>query len=181
MTYKSILIGLVAFLALAGVASAQSSCPECDEDGDGNTDNPYHSVDAGAILNNTTALADTDVAHSQNDDEKGLWAWLSICLSAMVGPIEDLLGVDTGLDSNTEVFASEDGVDLDATVHFGDETIDFDDSEVGDLDGMTWEAAQDVNAARDELPADVPQAEIPDYDGIDVDVCVTDVVETAGC
>lgn len=181
MTYLRILLGsVVALLAFAGVASAQ--CPECDEDGESNPDNTYHSVDLGALENQTQseALADSDFSHGHQAPGNGFWAWLSLCLHAFVGAIEEALGVDTGIDGNVEAYVDENGADLDATLYVGDERIDFDDSAIGDVDGMTWEVMAEVNAARagtetPELPA------IPEYDGIDVDLCLYADLNVAGC
>lgn len=184
MTYtKRMLLALVVLLGAAGFASAQSSCPECDEDGESNPDNTYHSIDVGAIENATrsAALVDTDAAHGHEvGTESGFWAWLSLCLHAFLGEIEEVLGIDTGVDGNVEVYAEDGGIDLDATLHVGNETLDFDNSEIGDLDGMTWEAMGSVNDARRELPV-TAETRVPDYDSIDIDVCLYADLGVAGC
>lgn len=170
MTCKRILLGLALLLMAAGAASAQSSCPECDEDGKDNPNNTYHNIDVGFVENKTEALVDTDVAHSHEGEDSGFWAWLSICLHAFLGHIEEALGIDSGVDANAEAFVSDEGVDLDATLYVGAERVDFDESAVGDLDGQTWEAMKPVaNLTRESgLPTGTP-----DYQGLDVDVCVT--------
>ena len=176
-----ILLGLAALLAFAGAASAQ--CPECDADGDGNADNTYHSIDLGLVENGTETLVDGDAAHGHLSDGEGFWGWLSLCLHAFLGPIEEALGIDLGLDANSEAYVSEEGVDLDATVYLGEDRWSFDESEIGDLDGMTWEVMSDVNAVRGEAgagPGDYP-AEIPDYEGADVDLCVAGDLTVSGC
>lgn len=180
-TGTKFLMSLAALLAIAGFASAQSVCPECDEDGDGVADNTYHDVDLGVVEDHAEALVDTDLAHGHNDDEKGLWAWFSLCLSAWIGKIEEALGMDTDVDANVDAYVSEDGLDLDATAYLGGERVDFDDSELGDLDGMTWDAMADVHATLGSTGAEIPRAEIPDYQGLDVDVCVNVEIGIIDC
>lgn len=181
MTYLRILLGsVVALLAVAGVASAQ--CPECDDDGESNPENTYHSIDLGALENQTQseALADADFSHAHQAPGNGFWSWLSLCLHAFVGAVEEALGVDLGVDGNAEAYVSEDGADIDATLYVGEERIDFDESAIGDVDGMTWEVMTEVNTMRDgtETP-DLPT--LPDYDGIDADVCLYGDINVAGC
>lgn len=172
-TGTRLIMALLALVAVAGVAAAQSGCPECDEDGDGNPDNMYWSVDGGALGDGGHVLADTDVATSHSDDEKGFWSWISICLSAFVEGVENVLGLDTGIDedAHVEAYVSEDGVDLDASA-LGE--VDFDESELGDLDGMTWEVMQDVNAQREAagIPRYTPLGVPEDVEGGEVDACV---------
>ena len=176
------LIAIAALLALAGVAAAQNTpCPECDPDGEP-ADNSYHSVDLGAVEDNSTeALADTDAAHSHDGDEKGFWTWISICLSAFVQAVEDAVGIHTDVDANVEVYADSEGVDLDASVTgvqhvctaLGvEEPCDwsFDQSDLGDADGMTYEAIATVEATTGE-DLFVP-AVLPDTGDDDTDVCV---------
>ena len=178
------LIVLAAFLAIAGVAAAQDTpCPECDEDGASNADNSYHSIDVGVIEENSTeVLGDTDTAYGHDGDEKGFWAWLEICLSAFVQQIEDAIGIRTDADANVEVYADSEGVDVDASVKgvqyvcdavgvTTDCDQDFDQSELGDLDGMTYEAIAEVEATTGQ-DVFVP-AVLPDTGDSDTDVCVT--------
>ena len=188
-----ILTGLMAMITIAGVASAQNDpCPECDDDGPNNPDNTYSSVDLGVIGNDTEALGDTDWAVSHTDDEKGFWAWLSICLSVFVQHVETLLGMEVDTDANVNAYLSEDGIDLDATVKMEDEvcsgldgnvtsalgdngtcTFSFDRSDLGDLDGQTWEAMGEVNAQLEangvELHVPFPGETVP---SVDEDVCL---------
>ena len=176
-----ILLGLAALLVVAGAASAQ--CPECDEDGDGNADNTYHNVNLGLVENETGTLVDTDAAHGHLSGGQGFWGWLSLCLSVLLAPIEEALGVDLGVDANAEAYVSEEGADLDATLYLGGDRWSFDESEIGDLDGQTWEVMAEANAARNEAgvgPSSYP-AEIPDYEGVNVDVCVVNELHVSGC
>lgn len=182
-------IMLAAVLAIVGVAAAQNNpCPECDPDGDGVYDNPYHSVDVGVIDEDgitesglDEVLADTDVAYANEGDDKGFWLWLAICLSAFLSSVEDTLGIHTDIDANVEVYLESDGVDIDASV-VGTQPIcdavgveedcefNFDESDLGDLDGTTWELIADVEATLGsdvEIPAVVPHTET-----IDVDLCL---------
>lgn len=182
------LILLAALLAIAGAAAAQNDpCPDCDDDGAGNENNSYHSVDVGATVENETGtttkevLADTDSAHSHDDDENGLWLWMAICLSAFLQHVEDVLGIHTDIDVNAEVYAESNGVDVDASLTgaqpacdaIGAQTacaFDFDDSEAGDADGMTWQAIAAAEAATGQ---DVwAPAVIPDTGDSDTDVCL---------
>lgn len=184
-----VLIGIAALLALVGVAAAQNGpCPECDPDGDGVYDNPYHSIDVGAIVENETqvtdeVLADTDVAYANEGDDKGFWLWLALCLSAFSQHVEDLLGIHTDVDANVEVYAESNGVDIDAStsgvqslcesLEVGTdcpEDVNFDRSELGDLDGATWETIATVEATLGE-DIEVP-AVVPDTGSSDTDVCV---------
>lgn len=182
-----VLISLVGLLAIAGMASAQNNpCPECDPDGEP-ADNSYHSVDAGLIDGNATtenaeALVDTDVAYNHDpEDEKGFYTWISICLSAFVDYVEDIVGIHTDVDAHVEVYSDSEGTDVDASVTglqyvCGAANVnmtcdyDFDDSELGDADGMTYEA---IAAAEATTGVDVwVPAVLPDTDDTDTDLCV---------
>ena len=197
-----ILTGLLALLALTGVASAQNDpCPECDPDGGENPDNTYSSIDLGLVGNDTEVLGDTDWAVSHSDDEKGFWAWLSLCLGVFLAHVEEILGVEVDADASVEAYLSEDGIDLDATVQMEDEVCQnvdgnvtaalgdngecvfgFDRSELGDLDGQTWEVMGDANAQLREAGVDVhvpfPGEHAP---SIDEDVCVEAELELGLC
>lgn len=186
---------LLALVTISGVAAAQNApCPECDDDGPDNLENSYSSVDLGYVGNGSEALADTDLATSHLNDDKGFWAWLGICLSAWLEKVGHAIGVQTDVDASAEVYASEDGVDLDANVHgvqrvcaVADETLscdlDFDRSDVGDLDGMTWEVMQDVNAQRDALGLQTPvlPGEGLDAPSADLDLCLHAELEVVAC
>lgn len=188
MRALQVLIMIAAALAVTGVAAAQNNpCPECDPDGEP-VENSYHSVDVGAIVENETGvvtdeiLADTDVAHSHGDDEKGFWLWFALCLSAFLQHVEDALGIHTDVDANVEVYAESNGVDVDANVaglqSICDELkvdtscdVNFDQSRLGDADGMTWEAVANVEAA---TGTDVfAPSVLPDTGDSDTDLCVT--------
>lgn len=174
---------LLAVLALAGTAVATNGpCPECDEDGTadehgvasksgpGNESGSYHSVDAGVVTDHAETLGDTDLSVGDSDDPQGFWAWVSLCLSAFVEGLEDILGFDVDVDANVEAFVNEHGADLDATVTAPDQVCDalddgtaaalgddgtcalgFDRSKAGDLDGQTWEAMGEADAVRHDL------------------------------
>lgn len=186
------LIVLAALLAFAGAATAQNApCPECDPDGEP-VENSYHSIDVGVIEENTSeVLADTDTSYAHPDDEKGFWLWFSLCLSAFVDQIEEALGVQTDVDANAQVYADSEGVDLDASVtgvqhvcaELGvNEACDwnFDQSELGDLDGTTYEAVADVEAATG-VDVFVP-ALVPETEDSDTDVCLqADLVVVPDC
>ena len=176
------LIVLAALLATAGVAAAQNApCPECDPDGEP-VENSYYSVDIGVIEENSTEiLADSDASHSHDDHEKGFWLWLSLCFGAFVQHVEDILGIHTDVDANVQVYADSEGVDVDATTHglqhvcgaagITDECdYDFDKSELGDADGLTYEAIAEVERVTG-VDVFVP-AFLPDTGDGDVDVCV---------
>lgn len=169
---KCILSALVALLAAASVASAQSDCPECDADGEGNSMNTYHNADVAFVDEETSeVLADTDAAHGHLDDNKGFWAWLSLCASAWFGAVEEALGIDTDTDANAQVYASEDGIDLDAVAYVQGERVSFEETELASLDGETWSVMGDVSATREDAVGEYPTT-IPDYDGADLDLCV---------
>lgn len=177
---KSLLATLVGLVALSGVAAAQTSCPECDSDGEANPDNSYHDLDLGVVGENQTALADTDAAFDDKSDDGGFFAWLSLCLHAFVQAVEDAIGMDTGVDGNAEAYVSEDGVDVDVTLRAAGEVVDFDDSPVGDVDGMTWEAMGDVSA--DVRDATAGRPELPHVDDTSADLCVNvDAVLVPAC
>ena len=167
-----ILAGLAVLLAVAGWASAQNAeCPECDADGVPGVNSSYSSVDLGVIdEDDLEAIADTDASLSDHRSET-FFGWISICLSAFVDSIAGLVGLDLDLDANAEVYASEHGVDVDATVlSEGEEALDFDASALGDLDGATFEA---MGGVRDATGLDVDGGVgglVPD--GLDVDACL---------
>lgn len=189
------LIVAAGLLAIAGVASAQNDpCPECDPDGEPG-ENSYHSVDAGLIGANATGthvtevLADTDVAYNHDaESEKGFWTWVSICFSAFLQKVEEMVGVETDVDANVEVYSDSEGTDIDASVTGVQDACtalevdtecdwSFDQSELGDADGMTYQA---IAAAEATTGADVfVPSFLPDTEDTDTDVCVT--VELVVC
>lgn len=142
----TLLAALVGLLALAGVASAQTAeCPECDEDVPANDDCTYSSVDTGFVGKNATSLVDTDLCVREADESGGWWAVFSLCLTQVLEAGGELIGVFVTLD----IFASEDGLDVDGGIATTDgEVLDFDDSPIGDLDDQTWEAGE-----QSDLPA----------------------------
>lgn len=150
-------IGLVGLLALAGVAAAQSPCPECDADGEPD-DSWYSSVDTGVIGEDEGVLADTDTSVGEN--QHGKFSWLSACLRFW-----DALGNELALMWN--VFVSEDGADVDATLQLNDQTVDLDETPAGQLDDLTWTHMPDGPVA---LPPF--DASMMPIDGQDVDHCV---------
>ena len=188
-----IVTGLLAMLALTGIASAQNApCPECDADGDANPENTYSSIDLGLVGNDTEVLGDTDWAVSHSDDEKGFWAWLSLCVGVFLQHVEETLGVKADADANVEAYVSQDGVDLDATVYapgeacaavpaeaaealvaLGDDgscSFGFDRGAAGDADGQTWVMVGEADAQLGGIPtAPFPGEHVP---ALDQDVCV---------
>lgn len=169
---------LIAITALAGVASAQSACPECDADEDIPADNTYHNANVGVVEEKSRALVDMDASHGHLRDGKGFWAWLSICFDAFLGRIEEAVGLDLGARGNVDAYVSEDGIDLDATLYAGDTRLDFDESAIGHLDGETWEAMKTTKPVRERVHY---PTEIPDYDGVMVDVCVFADIQVSTC
>lgn len=186
----NLLMALAALLAVSGVAAAQ--CPECDPDGaPGTDDGSYSSVDVGAVGDTDLSVAD--------EGSSSFWAWFSVCLTVLIDGIEHLLGVDTGVQASADGYASEDGLDLDAAVDLGtacgtagagdavgdatgspvDCAFDFDQSELGGLDGETWEAMSDLHAAG------APYVGMPvsndAADGLDADSCVVVDVHIHSC
>lgn len=154
------LIGLV---ALTGAATAQeNACPECD----GADDSWYSSIDAGFVDEEATALADTDASLGESKDV-GDFAWLSICLQFL-----QILGEN--IVATVDVFASEEGVDVDGSVSVADESIDLDEDVIGDLDGQTWEA---LDGSDVDLPVDHEDL----GDGVDLDLCLTDLDVASAC
>lgn len=177
-----ILTALAAMLALAGVAAAQ--CPECDEDGEPGTSGSYSSIDTGYVTEDGIYLVDTDMSVSDPDDPKGFWAWISVCITAIVDCFEEVLGVDTGFQSSTDLYVSEHGLDLDSTVRLVDpacelapETcvVDFDESELGQLDDMTWQGSTELHEmlGGEAFTEGLMPDEMRELDGVDVDECVT--------
>lgn len=199
-----ILAGLTALIAAAGVASAQNDpCPECDSDGPG-VDNTYGSIDLGLLHGDNVTLVDEDHAVSHSDDEKGFWAWLSLCLSVYVERIENLLGVDTeaDADANVDAYLSQDGIDLDATVKLDDEVCQgldrnatamlgddgscafgYDRGELGALDGETWKVMSEVNAQLADAGVEDDRVPFPGETApeIDEDLCIRLDAETVAC
>lgn len=163
-TIRNLLIALVGLLALAGMAAAQdadTSCPECDEDGTPD-DSSYSSVDYGVIDGDQHALVDTDASYGEKEDGT-FFTWMQLCWSIFLEDVEDLLGVDVvDVDGFLEVYEGEDGTDVDGGVWVGGEQVaDFDDSPLGDLDGIL-----------SEFFVEAPIEDVPETDGIDEDACV---------
>lgn len=175
---KTLLATLVGLVALSGVAAAQT-CPECDEDGGSNPENSYHDLDLGVVGEDERVLADSDTAFDDKSDDGGFFAWLSLCLHAFVQAVEDAIGMETGVDANAEAYVSEDGVDVDVTARAAGEVVDFDDSPLGDVDGMTWEAMGDVSADLRDATAARPEA--PHLDDTSTEICVNVDVLLPAC
>ncbi|HVM46067.1 MAG TPA: hypothetical protein VM582_09050 [Candidatus Thermoplasmatota archaeon] len=176
-TSLRIAAGLVALLALAGVAAAANApCPECDRDGEA-VDSNYWSVDAGAVTKDAEALADLDAATSHENSEGGFFAWLSICLSAVLEKIGDVVGLD--LDANAQAYADSDGADLDATLRVGDRVVDLDDTPAGKADDATWETLAKARGASGQDPR-VPNV-IPETEDADVDLCTNGELALVRC
>lgn len=144
------LIGLLAaLLALSGVASAQvAECPECDEDVPANDDCRYSSVDTGYVGENLTQLVDTDLCVANADDERGFWAVFSLCLTTILNGLNEAVGIF----ANVNIFTSEHGVDVDATVSTPLGDVDLEDTPAGDLDDATWQHLGELNGESHPLP-----------------------------
>lgn len=163
------LVALLGLLAVAGVATAQetTTCPECDEDVPPTDDCTYSSYDTGYVSENVTSLYDTDSCVHEADENGGWWATFSLCVTHVLNACGEMLGVF----ARFNVFASEDGVDIDAGISTTDGLdVNFDDSPVGDLDDATWENAPDQDLPT-EAPVDAPTDLVPP-EAMDVDECV---------
>lgn len=152
-----ILLGLLALVALAGFASAQTlgDCPECDEDGPPD-DSRYSSVDTGVIKEGNGVLVDTD--QSTGENQHGRFTWFQYCLQ-----IFDAMGNHVAI--MYEAFVSEDGADVDVKANINGEEIDLEDTLVGDLDDQTWESMEP-------LPADLPLHDESLPEGVEIDECL---------
>ena len=164
----TLLAMLVGLLAVAGFAAAQETveCPECDEDVPPMDDCAYSSYDSGYVSENHTSLVDTDQCIHEADENGGWWATFSLCITEVLSACGEMFGVWGSLN----VFASEDGVDVDGGIETTDGLgLDFEDTPLGDLDDATWENAPDADAPG--LPMDVPTEMLPG-EATDVDECV---------
>lgn len=151
---NALLLCLLALVAIAGIASAQG-CPECDEDGAAE-DSRYSSVDTGVITNETGVLYDTD--QSLGENQHGRFTWLQHCLRFW-----NVLGHSLSL--MVEVFASEDGVDVDAKAALDDTQVDLEETPLGAVDDATWGVVEP-------LPVDLPVDHRDMPPGLDVDACL---------
>jgi hypothetical protein len=168
------LIGLLALALVAGTASAAtyghstgsvaSDAGAAGYEAGAYPDDRYYDADASAATDAVGGALDADASHSSVDDAKDgtVWGWFSLRLSAVIAKITDLVTVDTpelpdtpvdlpdlgALDAGVDVYASSEGVDLDADAM----GHTFDDSPAGELDGKTWEAMGQVPGAPD-VPA----------------------------
>lgn len=163
------LTALLGVLLLAGTAAATTAHGTCDVAGaDASAlceagaypDDQYYDADASATTEHASGLVDADASHTDPDaaTEGTLFGWISLRWSAFVGALADVFGAagqeTPDVDGGVDVYASTDGVDLDAAV--GDVT--FDGSAVGDLDGKTFETMDKVDAAKADAKAKVDQA-----------------------
>lgn len=146
-------VGLL--LAVAGTAAAQTAHGDWRAEADDALaggeygvygEDRYADLDAGAMTEDAAAVVDTDASYSTVDEanEGSVWTWFEIRFSAVVDAVRDLVGLDVphAVDANAEVYASDDGVDLDANL----DDWDFDGSEIGDVDGLTWKAVAEAKA-----------------------------------
>lgn len=148
-----LLVGL--FVALSGSAMAQTAGGDWRaQTGDAvaggeygaHTDDRYYDLDAGAMTEDAAAIVDTDASHASVEEAASgsVWTWFELRLSAVVDAVRDLVGLDAphAADAHVELYASDEGLDLDATV----DEWDFDGSELGDADGMTWQVLAEAKA-----------------------------------
>lgn len=185
----SLRFGLLALaLLVAGSAAAQTS-GMTDVDADGlaaggeyGAYDDYYDADLAAATDDAAGALDADASRSGVDDAKAgdFWSWLALSFSAMIGNLAAALGADApevATDADAEVFVSDDGVDLDATVtgvpcppatpdapvalpdtpdvpvdapSIPCGTVDYDASEAGGADGKTWET---MSTLRSKLPS----------------------------
>lgn len=152
----TLLASLMALLAVAGFATAQETmeCPECDEDVPATSDCTYSSYDTGVVSENLTSLVDTDTCVHEADEHGGWWATFSLCLTEILSACGEMFGVF----ATFNVFASEDGVDIDGGLETSDGlSLDFEDSPLADLDDATWENSPGTDApGLPALPVDAP-------------------------
>lgn len=158
-----ILTGLATLLLLAGGASATNDLHATETlatdhaavagEAGAYPDDRYADADAAVVTENASALADGDASTSDVEDAKSgsFFGWFSLRLSAVVDKVRVLCGVDLPetADAGADVYASDDGLDLDADAlgHTLDGTA------AGDVDGMTWDAMAKVHGVKGSLPA----------------------------
>lgn len=123
------------------VAQATGSVTSDDATASGetlvNATSRYADGDADVATDGAGAMLDTDASVSDPEDaENGVWTWLEVNYGAFLTRLG--LAENGGL----TIFASDDGVDVDGSVH-GE---DFDDSEAGDADDQTWSVIAKVKA-----------------------------------
>lgn len=174
-----ILVGtLAAILAIAGSGAAQAPDIPLHDSHDIATEagslgaeyglhdeGNYGDLDAAAAADGASAALDADGSVARLDDEKGLWSWLSLRFGAFVSQVAQTLGLDLAAEGDLELYASEDGIDLDATL-LGETSAsaevgaagaaldaDLDETPAGELDGKTWELMGEADAAREQAPA----------------------------
>lgn len=161
-------LALAGLLAFASPALANpNECPECDEDVPANDDCSFSSVDGGVITEDAGSLYDTDACVSKEDDPRGFWAVLSLCLSSWFSSVTEFIGFDMWLD----VFTSEDGTDVDAGLSTPVGDVDLEETPLGDLDDATWQAADTLEESGVETP-DLPPLGLDDAPTVDEDLCL---------
>ena len=162
------LSALLGLLLLAGTAAAQTHANgTCDVTGTHASgaceagaypDDRYYDADAGAATEHASGLVDADASHSDPEAAKdgSLFGWLSVNWNVLVAKLGEVFGMAGQeapvVDGGVDVYASADGVDLDASV--GDVT--FDGSAVGDLDGKTFETMDKVQQAKADAEGKLP-------------------------
>lgn len=169
-----ILWALAALLAIAGFASAQSPCPECDPDGEPDN-STYSSIDTGLLHGDDHVLVDTDSSYGEKDDGT-MFTWFAFCFSVFLAQLEEMLEMDVvDFDLWFEAYNGEDGSDLDGGIMLDGETIaDLDETPAGDLDDATWGLLPETGVG-------LPEDDIP-YEGVDEDLCLDlEAVAPAGC
>ena len=165
-----LLAALVGLVALAGLAQAQTTLNgSCDVAGaDASAlceygaypDDQYYDADAGATGERASGLVDADASHTDPETaaEGTLFGWISLHWDAFVAALGETLGMagqeTPALDGGVDLYVSEDGVDLDA----GAAGLDFDASPAGELDGKTFEALGQANAAKADAEATITGA-----------------------
>lgn len=144
---------MIACAVLALPVAAADPCPECPFTGP-DPDNSWDELKVGSHLNDTeTSAAHAGLALSKAHDAKGPWAWFGLCLDAVLEKIDKLTGLHTRAHADVGLYASGDGVDLDA--HAAGQS--FDKLPVaGKLDDATWQAAAKLRENGVETPRDAP-------------------------
>src|SRR5213082_2554030 len=109
---KYAMVIMAMMLACTGVAAAGPGCPDCHQSDPPPIKNDcgYDGVHQGAAQSNSSAATNDGACVANAHHKQGPWAKLDLCVEALVNKLAHKLGLHVEL----QLYASQDGVDVDS-------------------------------------------------------------------
>lgn len=180
-TTTKIVIALAALVAMSSVASADPGCPDCHtQPVPIKNDCGYSSAHQGAHAANVTDAARGELCVANAHHKQGPWVKLGLCFEGIVNKVAQTLGLKVNLD----LYASQDGVDLDSSADVAGQHVDYERSPLGKTDDMTWPALAQVHGqVDDKVPVNTRDVPVggDTLPHANVDVCAKAKVDLGIC